>query len=325
MEISSVVTEEDVPASVSLYDRFTDDDTSPTEMKYYAFAEDGVVASISDGVMTITPEPNWHGDTSVTLVVVDVDGLSFTTEIAVSVLSVDDPPVLVDDSLSSVEVSQGSTATFVLSEYFSDPDSEISYGVGASRVVSVSVSDGVLVISPPWTWYGEDSFVLTASDGVYSVSVVVNVDVSPNWVSVHEPVESHPDDMPRTVDVEKMVGEPLEVEEISAVSDNPHVKVRVNPDHTITIIPEEGWTGSANVKVTVKASTGQVGNIEIPVVVSEKIRPVVSWVYTYLVGLVLGGVFVSARLYGTYRAFLRSFPSPVVLENYRHFRGRGNS
>ncbi|MEM6635187.1 MAG: Ig-like domain-containing protein [Pseudomonadota bacterium] len=137
----------------------------------------GTVALSSDGSFTYTPDANFFGTDTFTYQVTDGGGQITTATVTVNVIAVNDAPVGVDQTQTTLEdtVLTGSvTATDV------DGDS-LTYALaeGAENGTVVLVSDGSYSYTPNPDFFGSDSFTVTVSDGADGVdTITVSLDVT---------------------------------------------------------------------------------------------------------------------------------------------------
>lgn len=125
-------------------------------------------ASITNGVLTYTPNANFDGTDTITYTASNVSG-SDSAVVTINVGSVNDAPVAENDTATVVK--NGSVAIAVLANDNPDPADEgdspvvtVASGDGPANG-SVSVNNNVITYSPNSDFIGTDVFTYTLSDG----------------------------------------------------------------------------------------------------------------------------------------------------------------
>ncbi|MCH8012348.1 MAG: hypothetical protein IIA61_10440 [Candidatus Marinimicrobia bacterium] len=113
--------------------------------------------------IVITSLQNWYGADIVSVVAMDPGGLSDTTEIVITVTSVNDLPVI-SNFPDSVIFRADSSVILDLNEYVSDvdgPDSTLQWSVSGNDSVIVSINDttNVALLSSPLSWSGYETLI----------------------------------------------------------------------------------------------------------------------------------------------------------------------
>ncbi|EGA69635.1 putative RTX toxin, partial [Vibrio sinaloensis DSM 21326] len=173
----SVTTDEDTPVSGKL----TATDANNDTLTFAKGSEpaNGTVTVDSDGNWTYTPDPDYNGNDSFTVVVTDGNGGSDTLTVNVGVTPDNDKPVGDDVSVTTLEdtpIGGKLTAT--------DPDNDsLSYSKGtepANGTVSLD-SNGNWTYTPDPDYNGNDSFTVVVSDGNGGTdTITVNIGVTPD-------------------------------------------------------------------------------------------------------------------------------------------------
>jgi predicted glutamine amidotransferase len=142
-------------------------------------AQHGTV-TMSGVRITFAPDPDFFGEAGFDYVVSD-GSLSTTAHVVVTVLPVNDPPIAVDDTLSTPEdtalVVPGST----LVSNDTDIDSPVLFVASVSNPLhgAVSLLDGVVTFLPEANFNGAASFDYVVSDGALTDAGHVSVTVEP--------------------------------------------------------------------------------------------------------------------------------------------------
>ena len=180
-----VTTPEDTPATLDPTANDTDADGDGLSATILVPPRFGVVRVAADGTMTYHPSADFVGTDRMTYTVDDGTGNSDQAEIVVSVTSVNDPPVGVDDAVVAVR-GEATTIDVLVNDRDVEPStlSVASFTQAASGTVT-DPGDGTLVYTSDVGFLGQDSFTYVASDGTDvsdTVTVVVRVESRPTAV-----------------------------------------------------------------------------------------------------------------------------------------------
>ncbi|WP_128107313.1 Ig-like domain-containing protein [Mycolicibacterium elephantis] len=138
-----------------------------------------VTVPLSDGVITYTPDVDFHGTDSFTYTIADGNGGTATATVYVTVNPVNDAPEAVDDFVT-VDEDSGATVVDVLGNDTDVEGDELTVtGVGTASNGTVTLTDGVITYTPDVDFHGTDSFTYTIADGnggTASATVYVTVD-----------------------------------------------------------------------------------------------------------------------------------------------------
>ncbi|REE01520.1 tandem-95 repeat protein [Marinoscillum furvescens] len=153
--------------SFSLSEHFRDIEKDPLS---YTLAENTsslFTASLEANTLTITPLPNQFGTGEVTVVANDGSDQTNMT-ITVTVIEVNDLPVIVSEPVINL-MEDAASAVLDLSAVFSDPEgSEISYSIlvndASSELFSIALNEQSLEITPLADAFGSGEITITAYD-----------------------------------------------------------------------------------------------------------------------------------------------------------------
>ena len=148
-------------------------------------AGNGSVLRSGDGI-AYTPEADWNGEDSFDYTISDNDGSVDTATVTVTVNSINDAPLAVDDT---AEIEEDTIAYIEVLNNDSDVDGDtltvVSFTEATNGTVENSIMANVIgsrtppmIYTPDPNWYGEDSFSYTISDGNETATAVVNVTVT---------------------------------------------------------------------------------------------------------------------------------------------------
>ncbi|MFB9215372.1 Ig-like domain-containing protein, partial [Vibrio sinaloensis] len=183
----SVTTEEDTPVSGKLTATDADNDTLTFEKG--TDPSNGSVTVDADGNWTYTPNPDYNGNDSFTVVVSDGNGGTDTVTVNVGVTPVNDIPVIGDENGApvgddmSVTTEEDTPVSGKLTATDADNDTlTFEKGTDPSNGSVTVDADGNWTYTPNPDYNGNDSFTVVVSDGNGgSDTVTVNVGVTPVW------------------------------------------------------------------------------------------------------------------------------------------------
>ena len=276
------VTDEDRALTVDVLANDTDPDGDGLRVESVSAPENGTTGVASDGGVTYTPAANYHGVDRFTYVVSDPDGLTAEAAVAVTVLSVNDPPEAEDDEATTDE-DQALTVDVLAND--TDPDGD------GLRVESVSppahgttriASDGGVTYTPAANYHGVDrfSYVVSDPDGLTAEAAVavtvLSVNDAPVAVGVipDQPLDEGgvSVDLDLTPFFDDADGDPLTYRAVSSDTDVATVGVA---GAVLTLTPVA--YGSAMVRVTAEDPDGLTGSQTFTVGVDDRlVRAVMS-------------------------------------------------
>ena len=194
-----------------------DPDGDPLTITSVQGALNGTVA-LAGGNVVFTPAPNYSGPASFTYTISDGRGGTSTGTVNLNVLSVNDPPVAVDDAApATLEDTPFIISVTSLLGNDADPEGDpltisgVQSGVGGT----VSLVAGVITFTPSPNFNGPASFTYTVSDGqggFSTATVSVNViPVNDAPVAVDDVVSSD-EDQPLVLNPATLLGNDVDVD-----------------------------------------------------------------------------------------------------------------
>ncbi len=231
----------------------SDVDADPLSVGMLGSPTNGSVIDNGDGTITYTPDTDWVGIEQFTYEVVDGQGGAATALVTVGVNNA--VPDAVDDSIT---LDEDTSLTFDPvtpndTDADGDPLSVIAVSTPLHGVATITAG-GMITYVPHADYFGPDSFTYTVSDGALTDIATVTVDV----LAVQDAPQPQADsvtvseDQRVTVNVlandQEVDGETLTV----VLVDQPrHGTATINPNGTITYIPDADFNGSDSFSYTV--------------------------------------------------------------------------
>jgi hypothetical protein len=244
----TVDTPEDTPTTISVLDNDSDvdgDDLTVTD----ATSPDGTVTINPDGTITFVPDPDFNGPTTITYEISDGMGGTATATVTVDVTPVNDPPVAVDDTVTTDE---DTPVTVPVLDNDSDVDGDDLTVTGASApngTVTIN-PDGTITYTPDPDFNGADVITYVIDDGMGgtdTATVTVSVDPVNDLPVAIDDVVDGVEDQPLTIPVlandSDPDGDPLTVTDATS----PNGTVTINPDGTITFVPDPNFNGPTTI------------------------------------------------------------------------------
>jgi hypothetical protein len=160
----SATTNEDTPVNVAVKANDVDLDGDPLTVTSATPGTNGSTAIQGNGTITYTPNLNFHGTDTFTYTASDGNGGTDTATVTITVSGVNDPPVAVNDLVTTNE------DTIVVAPVLandSDPDGALTITAvtqGTKGVTAIQ-SGGTVRYTPNANANGADSFTYTVSDG----------------------------------------------------------------------------------------------------------------------------------------------------------------
>ena len=147
-------------------------------MTYQAYSDTAAVSVIIDGQsLLLTPIPNWHGISNITVYMTDENSLSDTTSFVLTVSSVNDPPSI--ESVDDITIPEDGIGYVYLNAIDIDTDELIYNFYSNQPLFSFELIEDTLFISPVLNWSGYSNLIIYVSDGENSVSTSFGITVTP--------------------------------------------------------------------------------------------------------------------------------------------------
>ena len=149
-------------------------------MTYEAHSDTSAVSALIDGQsLLLTPLPNWHGSSTITVYMTDENSLSDTTSFVLTVSPVNDPPTIA--AVDDITMAEDGSASVFLNVRDIDTD-DLTYNFYTSQqqtIFNFTLIEDSLFISPILNWNGQVSLTIFVSDGENSVNTSFVITVTP--------------------------------------------------------------------------------------------------------------------------------------------------
>lgn len=269
------VFDEDSSSSLDLSGYFSDKEQS--SLTYKVINEDAskVDCSISDSILTLLPNSNFHGSASCGLAANDGSSDSEPVALSLTVNPVNDAPVL-KQNIPQITWDEDTSPPIVvdLDDYFVDADNEgLTYSFsGNSNINVVLDSDSKVSFSQPDNWFGSETVTFEASDGLASVSLDLLLTV----VDANEPPVMSEVQNQNILEDSSFNHLFLEASDVDGSIDGFYVvdedvsKVDCSiSGSTLNLVPSKDFFGEASCRISVKDDDGSSDSRVIPIIVEN--------------------------------------------------------
>ena len=147
-------------------------------MAFEAHSDTSAVSAVIDGQsLLLTPLPDWHGISTITVYMTDENNLSDTTSFVLTVSSVNDPPTIAP--VADVTMPEDGTASVFLNVRDIDSDDLIYNFYSTPPIFEFTFIEDSLFISPALNWNGQANLTVFVSDGEDSDNTSLAITVTP--------------------------------------------------------------------------------------------------------------------------------------------------
>ncbi|WP_341861585.1 cadherin-like domain-containing protein [Gymnodinialimonas sp. 57CJ19] len=258
----SVTTDEDTAITIDVLDNDTDVDGDPLEITGASVPADQGTVEIVGNELLFTPAENFNGPATISYSISDGQGGTDTAEVLVNVTPVNDDPVAVDDTASTME-----DESVVIDLIGNDTDVDgdtlelASVSVDPALGTVVDNGDGTVTFTPAPDYNGPVTIDYTVSDGNGGTDdgqAVVSVGAVNDGPTAVDDSASTDEDTAVTINVigndTDPDGDTLEV--VGATVPADQGTVVNNGDGTLTFTPAENYNGPAEITYTITDGNG---------------------------------------------------------------------
>jgi hypothetical protein len=174
---------EDVESMVPVSSFITDAETPVILLNITILSSPILEAEIgftTTSVLFLTPPKEWYGQTNITIRVKDMDGGDVVFDLNVTVIPVEDPPLL--DVPSSLEMDEDSTIYIDVTGWWTDTDplDELTVTVNSSvDDLEIHLEQDNLTITSQNDWHGSALLNVKVSDGKVDSKTTIDLIVNP--------------------------------------------------------------------------------------------------------------------------------------------------
>ncbi|WP_370074047.1 beta strand repeat-containing protein [Salipiger bermudensis] len=161
----TVVTTEDNAVNVAVLTNDSDVDGDTLSVASATNGSNGTTTVEADGTITYTPDANFNGTDSFTYTISDGIGGTDTAAVAVTVTSVNNAPVAVDDAVVTAEDNAVNVAVLTNDSDVDGDTLSVTSATNGSNGTTTVEADGTITYTPDANFNGTDSFTYTISDG----------------------------------------------------------------------------------------------------------------------------------------------------------------
>ena len=266
--LDNIITEftgdEDIPIIITI-EQLTGDPNVDLNVSIFQQPANGVVTIDQNGNLVFTPNPNYNGEDSFKILVLDELGQSQVIEIFLIVNPVNDAPEATDDTFDGIlAVAEDDALNGDVLDNDSDVDGDLLSAIlvdGPRNGQLALNADGSFTYTPDENFNGSDSFTYKANDGALDSNIAtVNITVNPVNDAPVAVGDAYSVDEDNTLNIlsDGVLGNDsdIDLDPLSAVLvDGPDYGIlSLNADGSFTYTPDENFNGSDS--FTYKANDG---------------------------------------------------------------------
>jgi hypothetical protein len=249
---------EDESLTLDLSDSIYDVDDDILEISFSGNT-DLVISEISFAVFYFTAPPNWFGSELLTFTVQDPEGLEDSDDVIITVIAVNDPPVIILPDSFTLPEDTTLTIDFALEGYVYDVDSDNLTLTGNGININVNINGLIVEFIPLPNWFGTENITFTVSDQEFQVSDNVDIIITPvNDPPVIDLEDSFTFYQEETLEVDfsLYVFDVDNDELVLTAAGNENILVDIN-QLMVTFSAVPGWNGSEFIVFTVDDNQGR--------------------------------------------------------------------
>ena len=273
----SGTTPEDTPVTLAVLTNDSDLDGDPLTV-VAATATNGTVSIGADGRLTYTPNPDFNGTDAIVYTISDGHGGTATATAFVTVNGINDVPVATPDTAITGE-DQPVTIPVLANDTDRDGDPLTVTAATSPNGTVVINPDGTITFTPAPNFNGRATITYTISDGHGgTATTTVAVDVAPvndPPVAANDTATTREDTPVRIaplVNDSDVDGDPLTI----VAASSPNGTVSINPDGTITFVPDRDFNGPTTITYQISDGHGGLATATVAVTVAAVNDPPVA-------------------------------------------------
>ncbi|MGY5749469.1 tandem-95 repeat protein, partial [Vibrio antiquarius] len=243
----TATTQEDTAVTIDVLPNDADVDGDKLSIQSASVPEAQGTVEIADGKLVFTPAENFHGDAEITYTVTD-GSLTDQATVNVTVNAVNDTPAVESSIADQTLAEDFMPYTIDLNTAFSDVDNadgDLTFSVSGNSNIQVAIVNGIATITPTADWNSSEILTFTATDpSGESVSQTVNFTVAPvaDIVADKATVVEDTAAIIKVLDNDTFEGDD-KVVSLDTSKGPANGAVSVNPDGTVTYIPDDNYVG----------------------------------------------------------------------------------
>ncbi|MBV7265915.1 Ig-like domain-containing protein [Erythrobacter ani] len=253
----SATTDEDTTVNIDVLANDNDPDGDPLTV-VTATAGNGTVTIRSDGTIDYTPVGDFIGTDTILYTISDGNGGTASASVTVAVNPGNDDPIAADDTATTDEDTSVTIAPLANDSDVDGDPLTITSATAPNGNVTIN-RDGTVTYTPNRDFNGTDTITYGLSDGnggtdIATIAVLV-APMNDDPVAVPDTVTT-PEDTPIRIPVltndTDVDGDPL----IIAAATSPNGTVTINPDGTITFVPNPDFNGPTAINYAISDGMG---------------------------------------------------------------------
>ncbi|MEA1973254.1 MAG: tandem-95 repeat protein, partial [Candidatus Cloacimonadota bacterium] len=156
-----------------------DIDNEYGELELSYTGNENITVAIDDFLVTFSSPENWFGSEQITFMVNDETRIIDSDNVAITVLAVQDNPILVNpiEDFSFDEDTQ-SSGNVNLNNVFFDAEGGLLYSYYNNENLSITILSGIVTFTPDSNWFGTETITFAAFDPYTQSTVIDDVEVT---------------------------------------------------------------------------------------------------------------------------------------------------
>ena len=163
--------------SIDLFSVFDDPDLPYGDSLSFTYSgNDSILVEIVNGVVTLTPLPDWFGAENITFTAFDDSLVFISDDVLVTIINVNDPPTIVLPDYFTF--AEDSTLVEDFTVYIDDIDpDELTLSVTGNTEITVDITGTIVTFGATANWNGTETLIFTVDDNQTRATASDSVDV----------------------------------------------------------------------------------------------------------------------------------------------------